>query len=441
MAQKPGRGGGVIKQFVGRMLLKLGGIGLSLTDPKGWAGIGGGYSTHSGKAVDAEQAMQISAVWGCVRILAESIGQLPWGVYEKQKNGNAEKVDHPLAEILTLSPNADMTTVEFREAGQTNLGLSGNGYMLKETRGSGDVSSLYPVPSTQMVPQRDRQTGAISYKFNDRGQWEVLPREKVWHLKGFGSNGLVGYNPIAYMRQAMGLALAAEEFGAKVFAKGAHPSLIVNTPVWLSDEQRPVARKVLEDMYGGLQNSHKPFLLEGGMTIDKGGSIISPEDLQLLQLRRFQLHEICRLYGVPPHMLADLERATFSNAEQLSVEFVTFCLLPWLRRWEESANRWLLKPADRSRFMVRFNFDGLLRADTAARAEYLRTMVANGLMNRNEARGKENLNRVDGKGMDDYTVQSNMISVDDLAAVAAAMNKSGEAPKWASNLPHYKEVA
>lgn len=440
MAQKPGRSaGGVVKNWFGRLLLKAAGIGLSLTDPKGWKTLGGG--TYTGKSVDENTAMQVSAVWACVRILAESIGQLPWGVYQRQRNGNMIKVDHDLGTILVETPNADMTSVEFREAVQSNLGLQGNGYSLRNVNGAGNVSSLYPVPSSEMIPQRDRYTREISYRFYDRGQWEVLPREKVWHLRGFGTNGLVGYSPIGYMRQAMGLAMAAEEFGANVFARGAHPSLIVKIPEWLDDNQREKAQKNLDDLYAGLKNAHKPMMLEGGMALDAGGAIMQPEDLQLLELRRFQLHEIARIWGVPPHMLADMERATFSNIEEMSLGFVMFTLLPWLRRWEDSATRWLLKPAERKSLRVMFNFDGLLRANTQARAEYLRTMVANGLMSRNEARAKENMNLVEGKGMDDYTVQSNMISVDELAAVAAAMKKNKSAPDWASNMSDWRAVA
>lgn len=405
------------------------GVQLTLKDPNGWGPLLGGSST-SGKTVNADTAMGVSAVYSCVRILAESIAQLPIGVYQRQKNGNAEKIDHPLAEILSLTPNADMTTVEFREATQANLGLAGNGYNLIERRGDGNIASLYPIVANRCEPKRDKN-GDIEYRVLDRGKWEPYPREKIWHLRGFGSNGLIGYSPVGVMRNAIGLAMAAEEFGAKVFAQGAQLSGVVKIPQWLKEDQRKIAQQNLKDIYQGLENAHKLMLLEGGMEFDKNAGTIPPEDLQLLMLRKFQVTEICRLYGVPPHMLAEMERATFANIEEMSLEFVTFTLLPWLRRWETSANRWLLKPADRAKYFVAFNFDGLLRADTKARAEYITKMVANGLMSRNEGRGKENMNRSDAPGMDDYTVQSNMISVDDLDAIADAMRDQGTAPKWA----------
>lgn len=431
MAQEPGARASLTQRAVGWALRKAAayaGQALSLTDASGWRPLLGG-STSSGRAVNDTTAMQVSAVWACIKILAESVGMLPLAVYERQKNGNAEKVDHPLSEILVDSPNGDMTTVEFREAGQVNLGLQGNGYNLVERRGDGNVLSLYPLPAITVVPERNRQTYEIQYRVLERGKWETYPREKIWHLRGFGFNGLIGYSPIGMMRQAMGLSLASEEFGARVFAQGAHTSGVVKIPQWLKDDQRAAAQKNLQDVYAGLENAHKLMLLEGGMEFDANAGMIPPQELQLLELRKFQVHEICRLYRVPPHMVADLERATFSNIEQMSLEFVMFTLLPWLRRWEASADRWLLKPGDRTRFFVRFNFEGLLRADSQARAEYLTKMVANGLMSRNEARAKENLNRSTEAGMDDFTVQSNMVSVDDLSKLVAKMQSNGTAPK------------
>lgn len=442
MAQESGHRLSIGQKLTRWALAKTAGyaqVTLSLTNPKDWKPLIGG-STYSGKNVSDETAMQISAVWACNKILAESVGQLPLAVYEVQKDGDAKKVEHPLAEVLVDSPNAEMDTVNYREAKQLNLGLQGNGYSLIERRGDGNIASLYPVPSSNMVPQRNRDTQEIEYKLLDRGQWEILPREKVWHMRGFGPTGIMGLSPIGCMRQAMGLSMAAEEFGARVFSNGATVSGVVKIPNWLNNDQRVIAQKNLADVYSGLGNAHKLMLLEGGMEFDTGAAMIPPEDLQLLQLRGFQVLEICRLYRIPPHMVADLDRATFANIEQLSLEFVMFALLPWLKRWETSVKRWLMKPTDRKRFEVRFDFAELLRADTQARAEYVRTAVANGLMSRNEGRVLLGLNRGAGGGMDDFTVQSNMVSVDDLAAIAQTMQAQGKAPKWAQP-PKLKEAA
>lgn len=404
------------------------GVSLATTDPRLSQWVQGG-DTYTGRNVTDNSAMQVSAVWACVRILAESVGQLPWSVLQRQSNGNMVKVDgHPLGDLLNLSPNVDMTTIEFREAVQVNLGLRGNGYCFRDTNGAGRVSSLYPVESWRVTPHRKRDTGELVYNVIDRGRTEQLPREKIWHVKGFGSNGLVGFSPIGFMRQAIGLSLATEEFQARFFGNGGRPSAVASIPQWLKPDQRAEARENLLRLFSGLENAHKVQLLEGGMKLEPWAQPL--DDLQFLQLRQFNLEEICRIYGVPPHRIADLSHATFSNIEQLSLEFVMFTLLPWLRRWEESANRWLLLPKERGSFTLQFNFEGLLRADTTTRGEFLSKMVAAGIMARNEARAKNNQNRVDDPGMDAYTVQSNMISVDDLQAVADAMrgNAGGKPP-------------
>ena len=396
---------------------------LSLTDPKGWEILMN--PTHTGRSVTADSAMQISVVWSCVKILAESIGTLPWAVYERERNGNARRLDdHPLAQVLRRTPNADMATAECRGALQTNLGLTGNGYSLIERTGAGDVLSLYPVPSARVKPELSPE-GELRYKVLDRGRWEILPRERIWHLRGFGATGIIGYSPIGMARQAMGLALATEEFGAKLFANGLKPSAVVTLPGWLTDEQRKIARENIQNVYIGLDNAHKPALLEGGMTYTQ--VTIPPEDAQFLETRRFQLHEICRIYRIPPHMVADLERATFSNIEQMSLEFVMYTLLPWLKRWEESVNRWLLRPAERGRIFVRFNFEGLLRADSAARAQLYSILLQNGVYSRNEVRALEDRNRIDDPSMDEFTVQSNMTLLQLLEQLARSQGAGGRA--------------
>lgn len=399
---------------------------LSLTDPDGWAHPSwGGGGTYAGKTVTEISAMQMSAVFGCVRILAESIGALPWSIYEKDKQGNAKKVDHPLSGVLIDSPNADMTDVEFREAGVVNLALQGNAYSLKETNGAGNIASLYPIPAGNVEKKR-KDDGAIQFRVCDRGKWETYPQEKIWHVPGFGSNGLTGFSPIGYQRQAIGLGLATEEFGARFFGQGATTSGVVNVPDWLKDEQRLKAREILQQKYEGLGNAHKLMLLEGGMQFT---SVSMPlEDAQFLETRRFQVNEIARIYRVPPHMLADLERATFSNIEHMSIEFVVFTLQPYLTRFERSVSKWLLKPGERGRFFLRFNLEGLLRGDSDARAKFYAAMLQNGVYNRNEVRALENMNQVAGQGMDEYTVQSNMAPIDALAALLAGKQPAAAAP-------------
>lgn len=385
----------------------------------------GGNATYSGKTISDDSMTQISVVWSCIRILTESIGAMPWHIFRVDPKGNMEKADHPLGDVLLTSPNADQTSVEFKEALTLGLCQRGNAYSFRDTGGGGNVSSLIPIRSCDAHPFR-KDSGEVWFKVLNRGKWEEYPREKIWHVKGFGQ-GLEGLSPIANAREAMGLALAAEEFGARFFSQGGRPAGIVKIPTWLKKDQRAIARENLQTLLTGLGNAHKFQLLEGGMDVVPWGNM-SLDDMQFILTRKMQIQEICRFYRVPPHMVADLERATFSNIEQMSQEFVTYTLLPYFTRIEASVTKWLFKPGDKNKFVLRFNAEGLLRADAKTRAEVLSSMVNNGMMTRNEARAKENMNAVKDEGMDSYTVQTALTPIDKLGAMADAAIVRGKQP-------------
>lgn len=386
------------------------------TSPKLGAYFGG--STVTGKTVNDNTVMQITAFFACVRLLAETMGAMPSAFFRREKSGNAEKVDHPLGEILIDRPNLDMNDVEYRECSTTNITARGNGYSLIERRGDGNVSSLYPIPSVRCTPRRDsRSNWNLVYDVQDRGKTETYPADKIWHRKQFSWDGITGMSPIQCARETFALALAGQEFNARLFAQGLMPSARVSMPQWLTTEQRELANKKLLEMHAGLVNMGKPMLLEGGMKVESG--LITPEEAQFLGLRQFSVVEICRLLAVKPHMVAALERATDNNIERLGLEFVMYTMLPHIRR-DETAVRKLLKPADRERFFYRYNFDGLLRADSTARSQLYSILLQNGVYSRNEVRALENRNKVTDAGMDDYTVQSNMAMIDQLAALVAA---------------------
>lgn len=403
----------IFKKLAASLALKAAnysGASFTLTDNEVNQKLSGSFSgnrTYTGKAVTDTSAMQITTVWACVRLLAETMGAMPSGIYRYEENGNATKIDeHPLAEILIHQPNSDMNGLEYREARTSNLAMRGNSYSLIERRGSGDVVSLYPLPASTVQFKRDSTTNfEARYGITDRGKTEWYPAEKIWHSKGFSFNGLQGLSPIGYAKEAMALALAGEEFNARLFGNGLMPSARISIPQWLTDAQRKVANEKMLEMHTGLQNMNKPMLLEGGMTVESG--LITPDDAQFLQLRQFTVVEICRLFGVKPHMVAALERATDNNIEKLSLEFITYTMLPYIRR-DEVAARKLFKPSDRNKYFYRYNFEGLLRADSAARASLYSIMLQNGVYSRNEVRALENRNQVDDEGMDDYTVQLNM---------------------------------
>jgi HK97 family phage portal protein len=369
-----------------------------------------GTGTVTGKAVTDASAMQVTTFFAGVRLLSETMGAFPSAIYAAEKNGNATKAeDHPLHEILVHQPNTDMNGVEFREASTANLSARGNAYAVIQRRSSGDVSSLYPVPSRDVQIKRDTTTDyQTRYGVPDRGKVEWYPPEKIWHRKLFSFGGLVGLSPIQCAREAIALALAGEEFNAKLFAQGLMPSARISIPQWLNDDQRKLANQRIHEMHTGLVNMNKPMLLEGGMKVESG--LLTPDEAQFLQLRQFTVVEICRLLGIKPHMIAALERATDNNIEKLSLEFVMYTMLPHMRR-DEVAVRKLLKPADRERFFYRYNFEGLLRADSVARAQLYSIFAQNGIRTRNEIRALENLNTSDDEGMNDFTIQLNMTAV------------------------------
>lgn len=367
-----------------------------------------------GRPVTDTSALGITAVWSCARIISETMGAFPRAIYVKGRNGNPQKVDHDLTAILVDSPNAEMTAQEFYECQALNLVLRGNAYA-EISRLAGRVTSVYPIPACDVTPIRDG--GQIKYRVNRDGKTEVLPAEKVWHVKGFGSNGLMGLSPIKYAAQAMGLALTLEQFSAQFFENGAHVGGVVTMPNWLTAEQRPTAREIVEDKYRGMLNQQKLMLLEGGMKYERIS--IPPEDAQFIESRGFQIKEVCRIYRMPPHMVADLDKSAFSNIEQQSQEFVQGTMLPYSIRFEQSGAKALLSPAERGKVFIRHNFDGLLRADAAGRAALYTVFVDKGIKNRNEIRALENEPYSDVQGMDDYTVQSQMVSIDKLGEAPA----------------------
>lgn len=387
-----------------------------------------GDVSSSGKSVTERAVLGVSAAWACRRILSESIGMLPWSMFRKETNGNAEAADdYWLHDVLVRSPNRDQTTVEFRESLAMGLTGDGNSYSMIDRTGK-RVSALTPMSDVEPMRKQGSNTqepgiveGEVFFRFNDRGRTVDLPRDKVWQVKGFGRDLLKGLSPIGAAREAVGGALAMEEFANRFFAQGAMPSAIVTIPQWLNPDQKIQAQEAA-NMMAGLGRAHQIALFQGGMKPEPWNTM-NLEEMQFIVARRFSVLEICRFYRVPPHMVAELEKgASYASIEQMSQEFVMFTLMPYLTRFEASVSKWLIPAEDRRKYFLRFNYEGLLRADSKGRAEMYASALQNGWMNRNQVRAKENMNRVDGQGMDDYTAQSNMASVERI--VEGAVDKA-----------------
>lgn len=398
-----------------------------------------GYSflfgrTTSGKPVNERTAMQTTAVYACVRILAEAIASLPLHVYEYQDDGGKKLVhDHPLYYLLHDEPNPEMTSFVFRETLMSHLLIWGNAYAQIIRDGAGRVLGLYPLLPDKMDVQRDDK-GNIYYvysrnsdenpMFKEYGNIK-LKAEDVLHIPGLGFDGLIGYSPIAMAKNAVGMTLACEEYGASFFANGANPGGVLEHPGVLKDPSK--VRESWNSVYRGVNNAHKIAVLEEGMKYQQIG--IPPEEAQFLETRKFQINEIARLYRIPPHMVGDLDKSSFSNIEQQSLEFVKYTLDPWVIRWEQSLQRSLLLPGEKGKYFIKLNVDGLLRGDYQSRMNGYAVGRQNGWFSANDIREMENMNPIpDEEGGNLYLINGAMTKLADAGAFAKTDTGQQNAP-------------
>ncbi len=388
-----------------------------------------GYSflfgrTTSGKPVNERTAMQTTAVYACVRILAEAVASLPLHVYEYQDDGGKKLVhDHPLYYLLHDEPNPEMTSFVFRETLMSHLLIWGNAYAQIIRDGAGRVLGLYPLLPDKMDVQRDDR-GNIYYVYSRNSDENPmfkeygdirLKAEDVLHIPGLGFDGLIGYSPIAMAKNAVGMTLACEEYGASFFANGANPGGVLEHPGVLKDPSK--VRESWNSVYRGVNNAHKIAVLEEGMKYQQIG--IPPEEAQFLETRKFQINEIARLYRIPPHMVGDLDKSSFSNIEQQSLEFVKYTLDPWVIRWEQSLQRSLLLPGEKGKYFIKLNVDGLLRGDYQSRMNGYAVGRQNGWFSANDIREMENMNPIpDEQGGNLYLINGAMTKLKDAGAFA-----------------------
>ena len=379
--------------------------------------------TTSGKAVTQRSAMQMTAVYSCVRILSEAIASLPLHLYRYTDSGGKEKAtDSPLYFLLHDEPNPEMTSFVFRETLMTHLLLWGNAYAQIIRNGKGEVTALYPLMPDRMTVDRD-ENGRLYYEYmvstddapiNKKSTVRLQPFD-VLHIPGLGFDGLVGYSPIAMAKNAIGMSIACEEYGSKFFANGAAPSGVLEHPGTIKDPSR--VRESWTQTFGGSSNAHKVAVLEEGMKYTPIS--ISPEQAQFLETRKFQIDEIARIFRVPPHMVGDLEKSSFSNIEQQSLEFVKYTLDPWVSRWEQNLVRSLLTTDEKKKYFIKFNVDGLLRGDYQSRMNGYATARQNGWMSANDIRELENLDRISAEeGGDLYLINGNMLPLKNAGAFA-----------------------
>lgn len=368
---------------------------------------GMGPTSYTGVSVTEESAMTYSAVFAAIRLLAWSTAMLPLLTYRRQERGKVRAEDHPLYPLLKEEANPEMTAFDFRSTLMAHAVGRGNGYAEIEWSKAGQPLALWPLNPAKTKPER--VNGELRYLVDlPDGTTANLPSWRVHHVRGLSGNGIVGYSPVRLAMQAIGLGLATEEFGSRFFGNGARPGLIVKHPGVLSDTAFDKLKKSWNADHEGLSNSHRVKILEEGMDIETVG--VPPEEAQFLETRKFQVTEIARWFNVPPHMIADMSGATFSNIEEQGVEFVTYSLGPWLINVEQALTRDLLTAPEKKVLFVEHLVDGLLRGRTSERYAAYQAALQGGWMSPNEVRERENLNPYDGG--DTYLLPMNMTPAD-----------------------------
>jgi len=369
-----------------------------------WSWLSGG--TTSGKVVNERTAMQTSAVYACVRVLSESLAGLPLHVYDRKADGGKVlKLNHPLYQLLHDEPNSEMTSFVFRETLMSHLLLFGNAYAQIVRNGRGYPIALYPLLPDRVSVERNPK-GEIIYTYHSYKGEVKLRKGELLHIPGLGFDGLIGYSPIHMAKDAIGMTLAAEEYGSKFFANGATPGGILEHPNTIKDIQR--VKDGWNAEYRGAGNANKVAILEEGMTFKP--ITISPDQAQFLESRKFQIAEIARIFRVPLHMIGDLDKSSFSNITQQSLEFVMYTLNPWVRRWEDSLQSALLLPSEKNRIIIRFNVDGLLRGDYKSRMDGYAVGRQNGWLSANDIRALEKMNLIPAEeGGDLLLVNGNLM--------------------------------
>ena len=382
----------------------------NLKNPKDWATFNLGYKTKSGTGIDSDTALSLSAVWSAVRLLSQTLAQVPLSVYRRLPNGGKEIANnHPINRLIHSEPNRIQTSFLFRELGQQHLELRGNFYAYINRDNKERPTELTILNPDDVTPVAE--DGDVFYKVNNiEALKEPVPSRNILHVCGPMGNGLKGSSPISIHRENLGLAMAAQDYGATFFGNGANVDGILTTDANLKPEQRKAVTDSWKSRHGGLSNSHSTAVLEAGLKYQR--ITIAPDEAQFIQSRKFQTTEIARIFGVAPHLIADLERSTNNNIEQQSLEFIKFTMLSRFKRWENELDKKLFREDEKGEYFVKFNLDGLQRGDAKTRSEFYSKMLQNGVMNINEVRNLENLNAI--VGGDKHFVQLNLTPIDQL---------------------------
>lgn len=365
--------------------------------------------SRAGVKIDENEAVKVAAVYACVNLISNHIGTINTHVFRRKGRGKERALEHPLYEILRWQPNPEMTALDFKKVMQAYRELWGNAYAEVERNRRGDVVALWPIPPDVVAKKRDK-SGDLFYQVRLADNTETtLPESEMFHLRGFG-NGVIGCRFIELARGAISLAMATEDFGSKFFEQGAVASGIVEMPGKLSDKALEDFKRDFREKHQGLGKSHRVIFLEQGLKFHQ--LTIPNDNAQFLESRKFQVEEVARMFGVPLHKIAMLDKASFNNIEHQGIEYVQDCLEPRCAGWEQECRRVLLEKKDRKDMFVKFNLAKLMRGDAKTRGVYYQIMRQNGVMSANDIRELEDLDPLPpGKGGDEYLVNGNMVPI------------------------------
>lgn len=377
----------------------------------------------SGTYINENTALTNAAVYACVRVISETFASLPLHVLKYQERGKCAIPEHPLYRLLHTAPNPEMTSFVFRETLMSHLLIWGNAYAQILRDNGGRVIGLYPLLPNKVDVNRD-ENGRLYYTYyrdlDEKRKGEqsgaiLFSRDEILHIPGLSFDGLVGYSPIALAKNAVGMAIATEDYGASFFKNGATPGGVLEYPGVVGSKQSKI-KESWELNFKGAKSNGKIAVLEDGLKYHPIS--IPPDQAQFLETRKFQLNEIARIFRIPPHMIGDLDKSTFSNIEHMSLEFVKYTLDPWVVRWEQAMEQALLLPSEQSQICIKFNVDGLLRGDYETRMKGYATGIQNGILSPNDCRELEDMNPIPSEWGDKYFLNGNMLPLEMTGAYA-----------------------
>jgi HK97 family phage portal protein len=393
-------------------------------EARGFESLTAGMVRNGAAAVSPPGSMALATVFACVRVLSESVSMLPLVLYERTKDGRRRADNHPLSVILQSLPNPEITSVELRMALMGHLALWGNAYAQIVRAGGGRVLELWPLRPDSIEIQR-APDGTLVYAYaTENGSKTYFPKSEIFHIRGISSDGLMGYSPVATARRSFESANERSQYQSAFYANGARPGGVLRHPGKLSDAAYNRIRSSWETRHQGAANANRVAVLEEGM--DYAGVGIPQSDQQFIQQEQLDAARIASIFRVPSHMVNDLERATFSNIEEMSQEFVDYSLAPWFVVWEQAIARDLLTESERRKYYAKHVAQALLRGNATTRSQFYSTGLQWGYFSINDVRGLEDLNSIEGG--DQHFVPLNMVPLDQAAAVAAAQAQAQATP-------------